>query len=398
MQMLKKAIVLSGALLMASAAHAAPKTLYAFTGGADGSFPEAPMIETGGVLYGTTSSGYGDSYGALFVFDISKATLTASYPMPAGTSFARSPNASLPQFGKTLYGIEEGSFSTPNGSIYSFDPTSGILSTVYAFGQLPDGNYPQSDLVAVNGKLYGTTPNGGSETSQNCSDDGCGTIYQFDPTQNVETVLYRFQGGTDGGYPGQLIAYNGDLLGSAYNFGDPNCQCAMLFRFSPANNTLTTLYAFQGGSDGAGGGEPILQGDFLYGASYDAGNQGCEGGNGCGILYAFNLKTLKKTTLYTFPGGGGGGEPINGLIYYKGKLYGVTRTGGTPYCNRPNGCGVIYQFDIAARKAKVLYAFRGNHLLYGSALATLTLVGDTIYGTTADSHGGYNGTIFSFKP
>jgi uncharacterized repeat protein (TIGR03803 family) len=80
---------------------------------------------------------------------------------------------------------------------------------------------PQAGLAYLNGKLYGTTTEGGNSCA---SSGGCGTVFEVTPS-GQEQVLHNFQR-TDGSTPNsQLRAVNGVLYGTAeyggsyYNYG-----------------------------------------------------------------------------------------------------------------------------------------------------------------------------------
>src|SRR5215469_11084116 len=71
-------------------------------------------------------------------------------------------------------------------------------SELYAFQGGNDGQYPAAGLyLGGDGNFYGTTAGGGGYAD--CA-GGCGTIYSLTP-KGAETVLYAFQGGSDGGNP-----------------------------------------------------------------------------------------------------------------------------------------------------------------------------------------------------
>jgi uncharacterized repeat protein (TIGR03803 family) len=87
-----------------------------------------------------------------------------------------------------------------------------------SFPGAPDGAAPIGKLVLDSaGNLYGTTSQGGSS--------GNGTVFELSPTSSgwVESVLYSFSGGTDGGTPesGVVIDSAGNLYGTAFAGGDP---------------------------------------------------------------------------------------------------------------------------------------------------------------------------------
>jgi uncharacterized repeat protein (TIGR03803 family) len=165
------------------------RLLYSFSRDPDGIFPRAGLIiDTGGVLYGTTYRGGDSNRGIVF-------------------------NLSPPAAGETQW-------------------TETVL---YSFKGGNDGSSPESGLISdANGVLYGTTGYGG--------DSGRGTVFQLSPpaageTQWTETVLHRFKGGNDGARPmGDLIIDpNGVLYGTTNEGGNLACVggCGTVFKLVP---------------------------------------------------------------------------------------------------------------------------------------------------------------------
>jgi uncharacterized repeat protein (TIGR03803 family) len=75
--------------------------------------------------------------------------------------------------------------------------------TIYSFTVGADGGRPKSPLIIdETGALYGTTSAGGNRSI--CyQTPGCGVVFRLTPpaagqSNAVETVLYTFNGGTDG--------------------------------------------------------------------------------------------------------------------------------------------------------------------------------------------------------
>ena len=102
--------------------------------------------------------------------------------------------------------------------------------------------------------------------------------------------------------------------------------------------------------------------------------------------------------LFTFKGYNTGGLPQGGVILGPDNtLYGETAAGGTAPCKAKfgdprNGCGTVYSLSKAGG-FKVLVSFHSANGAYG--ISGLTLVGGTLYGTSARG-GQYNqGVIFS---
>jgi len=89
------------------------------------------------------------------------------------------------------------------------------------------------------GNLYGAASTGGGQAELNCPDyDGCGVIYKLSNSQGAwsETILYAFQGGTDGGLPSDdVLAFDshGNLVGTAVSGGSGGAGAGIVFRVKP---------------------------------------------------------------------------------------------------------------------------------------------------------------------
>jgi uncharacterized repeat protein (TIGR03803 family) len=171
------------------------KLLYVFRGGSDGSYPYAGLLRDAktGNLYGTTNSG--GAHGAGTVFEVTPAGVETILYAFAGNPDGARPIGGLIRDAKgNFYGTTQvgGNF---HGTVFELT-RAGTEKVLYAFttGGV-DGEYPQGGLVldTKTGNLYGTTLSGGVY--------GHGTVFEVTPA-GVETVLYSFTGGVDGGGPG----------------------------------------------------------------------------------------------------------------------------------------------------------------------------------------------------
>jgi len=120
-------------------------------------------------------------------------------------------------YGTTTYGGHVSS-SCPAGCGVVFKLSHGgagwILNPIYTFQGGNDGANPFAAVViASDGTLYGTTGAGGGSgcPSYFYGGNGCGTVFRLQPQAHacasfecpwIETVLYRFTGGSDGATPG----------------------------------------------------------------------------------------------------------------------------------------------------------------------------------------------------
>lgn len=195
-------------------------TLYNFTGGADGSAPQATLVQgTHGDLFGTTYSG-GTGNGTIFRITLSGklSTLHAFDGSDGGASqagFVQATNGNLYGTGKFGGG--------GNGTIYKIT-TDGTLYTLHDFDG-SDGTWPNSALIqATDGNLYGTTEIGGAS--------GTGTIFMITPNGKL-TVLYEFGseygGGENSLYAGLVQATNGEMYGTTERGG--TADDGTVFRF-----------------------------------------------------------------------------------------------------------------------------------------------------------------------
>jgi uncharacterized repeat protein (TIGR03803 family) len=258
------------------------KTVYAFSGGADGSHPNGSLIsDSAGNLYGTSAEGGTNNYGTVF-------------------KLSRSANRGW---------IEN--------AIHSFNNT--------------DGAHPEGGLIFDSlGNLYGTTSMGGSF--------GIGTVFELSPGPHgswTEKVLHSLQG-TDGAYPYGGLAFDaqGNLYGTTYQGGQYSQQCyygcGSVFEVSPIGNGQWTgkgIHIFNGNDGSAPFSTPVFDAaGNLYGTttgfnSKNPGNVFQLTPNGSG--------NWTESVLYNFTGQNGD-QPYAGLVFDSaGSLYGTTYQGGT---------------------------------------------------------------------
>ena len=140
----------------------AETVLYSFTGSPDGAQPKAGLIlDAQGNLYGTTANGGNSVFGTVFKVTPS-GTETVLYSFTGGGDGSH-PDAGLvlDALGN-LYGTTSGGGSSNNGTVFRVVP-SGAETVLYSFAGIPDGAYPEGGL-ALKGKkqLYGITYYGGT--------------------------------------------------------------------------------------------------------------------------------------------------------------------------------------------------------------------------------------------
>jgi uncharacterized repeat protein (TIGR03803 family) len=150
-----------------------------------------------------------------------------------------------------------------------------------------------------------------------------------------------------------------------------------------AANNFTSLYSFAGGN--ADGSDPLadmtLVGSTFYGTTFSG------GANGSGAVYSITAAGAEQL-VYSFGGAGDGTNPRGTLTAIGNTMYGTTATGGA------NSAGTVFSI-MPNGTEKVLYSFAGGAADGKAPDAGLTLVGNTFYGTTSFGGASGAGTIFS---
>ena len=185
---------------------------------------------------------------------------------------------------------------------------------------------------------------------------------------------------------------------------------ALLLALAPISSAEwneKVLYSFQGGNDGSfpGGGVVFDQQGNLYGVTEAGGPPSCAPiGSYCGTVYELS-PSIKggpwtKTLLYMFKGKRyNDGEVPDGLIIDQaGNLYGVTAYGGTGGCvlvGVPAGCGPTTKGG--AWTEKTLFRFNGQD---GATPAAGVVFGKNgnLYGTASAGATRGNGAVFDLAP
>jgi uncharacterized repeat protein (TIGR03803 family) len=304
------------------------------------------------------------------------------------------PSAPLVELRGKLYGTVPGQSDCKNGcgAVFSFDPTTGVETTVYTFKGGQDGSTPAGGLIAVDGVLYGVTSTGGAGCG---GGDGCGTVFALDPATGGETVLHAFAGDADGAFPyARLVNVAGKLYGATKYGGCPVCQgWGVIFSVDATSAAESVVYAFGGGADGA---YPLAgltrDGALLYGTTSGGGDStACDGG-GCGTVFALDPDTGAKTIVHSFQNTDGD-YPAAPMIKVHQSLYGTTYYGGGA-TGCANGCGVAYAIDIATGEETVAHAFQSG-ADGATPQAGLVSVGARLYGTTIQGGSASKGVVFS---
>jgi uncharacterized repeat protein (TIGR03803 family) len=138
-------------------------TLYTFMGGNDGGFPVGGLDrDKQGNLYGATNlAGNGSTpFGTVFKL-APDGTLTTLYAFTGGADGGY-PNGNVLLVKGKLYGTTTGGGTHDDGVAYDIDPAGGPETVLHHFSE-SHGASPQDGLVKAHGLLYGTASGGGAD-------------------------------------------------------------------------------------------------------------------------------------------------------------------------------------------------------------------------------------------
>ncbi|MBN1339385.1 MAG: PKD domain-containing protein [Bacteroidales bacterium] len=333
-----------------------------------------------GKLYGMTWKGDGgNGGGVIFEYDPETDNYTEKYAFNNSVQGYR-PKGSLMQAGNgMLYGmtIEGGLYN--NGVIFEYDPISNTYIKLFDFDFTNSGCNPSGNLLLMpDGTLWGLTMAGGAYFG--------GTIFKYDPANNVFTKKHDFNG-TAGNQPrgGLVEAGNGLLYGLSYKGGTYNY--GVLFEFDPITDTYVKKIDFNGSSNGRYPiGSMILASDgLLYGLTSQGGT------TDEGVIFKYNPLTSsfsKEKNLSTSIGS----FPMGSLFQStNGKLYGLTPYGGA------NDEGVLFEYDPLTSAYIKKFDFNENESGKFPKGSLFQASNGFFYGMTNTGGTGGYGTLFEYN-
>ncbi|MEO6054336.1 MAG: choice-of-anchor tandem repeat GloVer-containing protein [Chthoniobacterales bacterium] len=357
----------------------------------------------------------------LFSASLASAQLQSVYSFQ-GTDGAWS-RGSLTLVDNVLYGRTSLGGTYNSGTIFSLNAgtVNSSFNWLYSFNASPTdglGNEPHHNaLVAVGDTLYGAALYGGNENNPQTpeppgtppppvfSKDGNGTIFSIKTDGTSYTAVHAFDGtGTtpvaqDAALPhSPFYLKNGIAYGMTSNGGANNQGAIYSFSLADPVTTYKVDYSFTHDT----GFKPhgvltsdstgtLLLGMARYGGLDDK-----------GVIFKFDPNQsdpdLAYTVLHEFAGDSttNGADNAHGFLTLIGTtVYGTTAQGAT---TGPGvGPGSIFSMNEDGTNFQIIHTFGG----LGDGIApfgSLVLVDGLLYGTTTEGGANGNGTLFSFNP
>jgi len=312
--------------------------LYSFKGDTNGGVPCAGLILSGKFLFGTANRGGSSGNGSVFAVKTNGTGFTNLYSFSAidgngNNSDGANPQAGLILSSNILYGTAAYGGTSGAGTIFAVNTDGTGFTNLYNFEGDSDGGIPCAGLILSGKFLYGTANRGGSSSngtvfSVKTNGVGFKTLYSFSATDTN-----GFNNDGEGPVAGLILAGN-TLYGTA-EYGGSSGN-GTVFALNIDGTGFTTLYSFSTtdtngcNSDGA---NPqaglILSSNILYGTA----NLG--GSSDSGTVFSVNTNGSGFAALSSFSAtdtngnNSDGANPQSGLILSGNTLYGTATYGGS---------------------------------------------------------------------
>ena len=397
------------------------KNLHAFNV-FDGGEPEAGLVCSGNLLYGTALlGGTNSNSGMVFRLNTDGTGFIAlhyfesihGYYAGGINADGTEPFADLLLSGDTLYGTTEFGGMYGWGTVFAVKTNGADFTTLHHFTERSgpsytniDGANIEANLMLLGNTLYGAARGGGGS--------GSGAVFAINADGTGFTNLYSFTEfsypsitNSEGFSPSGLILSAGILYGTARLGGISGS--GTVFAVNTNGMGITNLHSFSAWSNSSStnsdGAFPqtglILADETLFGTTYRGGNFGS------GTIFAVKTNGTGFTNLHSFGAVSDSSYPMSlrtnsdgalpgpALILSGNMLYGTASTGGSA------GAGTIFGINTDGTGFTNLYSFTGGTNGGAAPFGDLTRSGNTLYGTTYYSgnlgSGSGVGIVFSFS-
>ena len=296
-----------------------------FNGTSRGALPKGAFIQSGNVIYGTTSIGGSNDKG--IVYKVNTDGNAFQTLVDFNELNGANPVCALVLSGNVLYGLTPSGGINSVGVLFKVNTDGSAFNKLIEFDEISKGSSPQGSLILSGDYLYGTTSVGGTNNK--------GLIFKVKTDGTGFTKLIEFDGTTKGSTPyGNLIMQGNVLYGTTTSGGTNNL--GVLYKLNNDGSGFTKLIDYDGANKGSAPFDaPVLLYDsLLYGLTSAGGT------NDLGVFYKVRTDGSNYTKLVNFDGTTNGSNPKNTPCVSGSELFAVTPYGGT------NGMGTIFRYKL----------------------------------------------------
>ncbi len=305
----------------------------------DGANPFGSLTACNGNLYGMSFYGGVENEGVIFEYDPLAEKFTKKIDIRPATMGSH-PVAGLIPYNNKFYGMT----NSLDGAIIEWDPVTNICSQKHRFIAI-DGSSPNGNLGSADGKLYGTTFEGGGNNQSNAR----GLIFQYDPAPPPYTMDYEVKvtfTGVNGSNPNGTLTRYADKLYGLTAYGGSN-QAGVIFEWDPVTNIFIKKFDFANSTGAVPFGNLTMVNGVFYGMTSKGGI------NDAGVIFEWNPLTnlFKKRFDFSLSNGG---NPTGSLAFSGGNFYGLAPAGGN------YGSGVIFEWNPSTNEYTKKKDFSGQ--------------------------------------
>ncbi len=263
---------------------------------------------------------------------------------------------------------------------WAWPASAQTLETLHSF-DLTNGGNPSSVITIANGRLYGTTSNGGTNDQ--------GTIYTIGLDGTDFEVLHSFNGASGASPHSHMIEANGKLYGTTRRGGTDDL--GTVYAIELDGSGFQQLHSFAT-ADGITTQAPLTFVDNkLFGTTYLGGSFGL------GTLFSIELDGSGFEVVHDFDGFDG--NRINsGLTLANGRLFGVANEGGESAqvgAGYGAGFGSIFSIDVNGTDFQLHHSFASDESDGIFPDGPLTSIDGLLFGTGSAGGDQLGGVIFS---
>lgn len=242
---------------------------FIYTGG-NGMNPRTKLVQAAdGKLWGVTARGGSYSDGTIFSYDTAKNTISWEYEFRGGSNGTVPAGNLIIDSKGLMYGTTFQGGANNTGIIYSFNPSTKVFTKLADFKDTTSGNNPTGQLnLTPDGRILGLTNYGGKHQG--------GAIFSFNLNDSTLTIAANLKD-TFGMIPGGglTLAKNGLYYGMAQYGGDNNF--GTIFSYNDSSRQIKHVFSF---SDTASGRYPVgnlsqFNNGLLYGMAGSGGKKLC---------------------------------------------------------------------------------------------------------------------------
>jgi uncharacterized repeat protein (TIGR03803 family) len=335
----------------------------------------------GGALYGTSADGGSYGFGTIFKVYADGTGAAVLKNFDGSTTGSNSRGSLLRGVDGALYGTTSEGGSNGFGTIFKLSPDGTGFSVLENFDNSTTGGNPQAALIqGTDHALYGTAQGGGN--------NGFGTVFKLNPDGTGFSVLKNFDYATSGEliFGGLLQGLDGSLYGTA--FGGGSSGHGTVFKLSLDGTDFSVIENFDFYTTGAYPQAALIQlpDGTLYGtASSGASTYG-------GTLFKLNPDGTDFIVVKVFDFYSNGGTPLAAPIQGSdGALYGTTLQGGV------NGYGTVFKMNPDGTGFTVLKSFDYSYTGAYPYAGLLQGADGALYGTTTSGGTYGHGTVFKLS-